>query len=142
MITITETVTTAKPRSEVFAYLADFTSVSEWDPGITAADRTSGDGGVGSIYEVVATFSGREIPMNYEVLEVAPPERVVLRGSASSVEALDTIECFDHDGGTRVVYSADFRLKGMMRLAEPFLRGTFRRLGRAAIGGLDRVLNA
>jgi carbon monoxide dehydrogenase subunit G len=142
MITITETITTTKPRPEVFAYLSDFTAVAEWDPGIASSDRTSGDGGVGSVYEVIATFSGREIPMTYEVLEMTPPERIVLRGAGRSVVALDTIECLDHNDGTRVVYTAEFRLKGVMRLVEPFLGGTFRRLGRTAIEGLARALNA
>lgn len=141
MITITETVTTLRPRSEVFDYLSDFTSVAQWDPGIASANRTYGDGGVGSVYEIVATFAGREIPMSYEVIEMVRPELLVVRGTASSVVALDTIECVEHGEGTRVVYSAEFRLKGLMRLAEPFLGGTFRRLGRTAIEGLGRALN-
>ncbi len=141
MITITETVTTTKQRSEVFAYLADFTTVSEWDPGIVASRRASGDGGIGSVYEVTATFAGRHVPMTYEVLEMTSPERIVLRGTGASAEALDTIECFEHGDGTRVVYTAVFRLAGLLRFVEPLLRGTFRRLGRTAIEGLDRALN-
>lgn len=141
MITLCETVTTGRAPADVFAYLADFTTVAEWDPGIVASRLESGDGGVGSVYAVTATFSGREVSMTYEVVGLSVPERIVLRGSAKAVDAIDTIECFGHDGGTRVVYTAEFRLKGLLRLAAPFLGGTFRRLGRAAAGGLDRSLN-
>lgn len=141
MITITETVTTTKPRSEVFAYLADFSTVAEWDPGIVSSQRTSGDGGVGTTYAVTATFSGREVPMTYEVVDMTPPERIVVRGAAKNVDALDTIECLDHGEGTRVVYTAEFRLKGLLRFAEPFLGGTFRRLGATAMSGMERALN-
>lgn len=141
MITICESVVTARPRPEVFAYLADFTTVAEWDPGIVASRLDTGDGGVGSVYAVTAAFRGREVPMTYEVVGLAAPERIVVRGTGKAVDAIDTIECFDHDGGTRVVYTAEFRLKGVVRLAAPFLRGVFRRLGETAMGGLDRALN-
>lgn len=141
MITLSETLTTAKPRHDVFAYVSDFSTVAEWDPGVVASRLSSGDGGIGSVYAVTATFSGREVPMTYTVVDLAAPERIVLRGSGKTVDAIDTIECFDHDDGTRVVYTAEFRLKGLLRLATPFLGATFRRLGEAAIGGLDRALN-
>jgi len=141
MITVNRTLTTSRPRREVFDYLADFTTVAEWDPGIVSSQRTSGDGGVGTEYAVTATFSGREIPMTYEVLEHAAPERIVLRGVGKAVDAVDTITFAESDAGTEVTYRAEFRLKGVMRFASPFLGGVFRRLGDAAIAGMDEAVN-
>jgi len=140
MISIRESITTAKPREEAFAYVADFTTVAEWDPGIAGSERTGGDGGVGTTYRVVATFRGREVPMTYEVMEYDRPERIVLRGEGAAVHAVDTIEFSVHDGGTRIDYSADFRMKGLLRFAEPFIGGMFRDLGRKAITGLEQSL--
>jgi carbon monoxide dehydrogenase subunit G len=141
MISITDTVTTSRSRADVFDYVADFTTVAEWDPGIVASERISGDGGVGTRYAVTATFFGREVSMTYEVLEYDPASRIVLRGTSSNAEAIDTITFHDRGEGTEVAYAAEFRLQGFMRLAEPFLGGTFRRLGHKAITGLDRALN-
>jgi len=141
MISITETVTTDKPRDEVFAYLADFTTVSEWDPGIISSERTSGDGGMGTTYAVTSDFRGRKVDLVYEVVDYQEPEVIVLRGTANSVEALDRIEFHAHGDGTRVVYNAEFTMKGLLRFAEPFMGGMFTKLGRKAIAGMDRALN-
>jgi carbon monoxide dehydrogenase subunit G len=141
MFTLTGTVITSRPRDEVFAYVADFSTSAEWDPGIAAARRVAGDGGVGTTYAVTATFNGREVAMTYEVTEQVAPERIVLQGTGAAVTAVDTIEVFDREGGARVEYRAELALKGIMRLAAPFLGGAMRRLGERAIGGLEAALN-
>ena len=41
-----------------------------------------------------------------------------------------------HEGGARVAYEADLRLKGVYRLAEPFFGSMFGRMGDAALDGL------
>jgi carbon monoxide dehydrogenase subunit G len=142
MITIQGTVITARTRPDVFAYVADFSKVSEWDPGIAASRRVAGEGGAGTRYEVEATFAGRVVPMVYEVAEHTPPSRIVLRGAAATVDAVDDIRFEETEGGgTRVVYRADFTLKGPLRFFALPMRPLFARLGRKAIGGLDRALN-
>ena len=141
MIRLEETVLTSKPRSDVFAYVADFSTTAEWDPGIRAATRTSGDGGVGTLYELEATFMGRSVPMSYEVLESVEDERFVVRGEASSVVGVDTIEFIERDGATEIVYVAEFTMKGFGRFIEPLLKPVFIKLGRKAVSGLDRALN-
>ncbi|MBM3694572.1 MAG: polyketide cyclase [Actinobacteria bacterium] len=142
MISIQGIAATSRPRPEVFAYVADFTKVAEWDPGIRSSTRVSGDGGVGTRYEVAATFAGRVVPMTYEVIEHAVPSRLVLRGSAEAVEAVDTIDFQEApEGGTRVVYRADFTLKGGIRRFAFLMKPLFGRLGRKAIAGLEASLN-
>ncbi len=142
MITIRETVTTPRPRPEVFAYVADFTTAAEWDPGIRSSVRVAGDGGVGTRYEVGATFAGRVVPMTYEVIEHAAPTRIVLRGLAATVAAVDTISFEEAPGGgTRVTYRADFTLKGALRHLGFVMQPVFGRLGRKAIGGLGKALS-
>lgn len=141
MITIQEAVTTPRPRPGVFAFVADFTTVSEWDPGIASCRRVAGEGGVGTRYQVEATFAGRVVPMVYEVVEHTPPTRIVLRGTAATLDAVDDIRFEEEDGGTRVVYRADFTLKGPLRFFALLMRPIFTRLGRRAIGGLGGALN-
>jgi uncharacterized protein YndB with AHSA1/START domain len=142
MITIQETVTSPRPRPGVFAYVSDFTKVAEWDPGIRSSVRVAGDGGVGTRYEVGATFAGRVVPMTYEVIEHVAPSRIVLRGTAAAVEAVDAISFEDlAGGGTRVTYRADFTLKGGVRRLAFLMKPLFRRLGRKAIGGLQAALS-
>jgi carbon monoxide dehydrogenase subunit G len=143
MITIQETAATTRPRPEVFAYVADFTKVAEWDPGIASSLRVAGDGGAGTRYEVGATFAGRVIPMTYEVVEHDAPTRIVLHGVGTAIEAVDDIRFEEQEGGgTRVVYRADFTLKGPLRFFAFLMKPLFTRLGRKAVGGLEKTLNA
>jgi carbon monoxide dehydrogenase subunit G len=78
--------------------------------------------------------------MTYEVTTWDPPNRVVLRGEGSTVTAVDDIRFEPIERGTRVRYSADLRLKGLLKLAEPFMKGRFDKTGKNAIAGMRRSL--
>lgn len=133
------------PRSleESFAYVADFTTVAEWDPGIHASRRLSGDGGVGTVYEVQAEFRGKTLPFTYTVTTFEQNRRIVLDGVGEHATSLDTI-AFEPagDGGTCITYTADFKLKRLLRIAEPFLGATFKALAHKALAGLEARLVA
>ena len=140
---VTEVIEVPRSVEESFAYVADFTTVAEWDPGIHSSRRVSGDGGVGTVYEVQAEFRGKTMPFTYTVTAFEQNRRIVLDGVGEKATSLDTI-VFEPaaDGGTRITYSADFKLKGVLRVVEPFLGGTFRTLARKALDGLAAKLGA
>ena len=138
---VTEVIEVPRSREESFAYVADFTTVAEWDPGLHSSRRVSGDGGVGSVYEVQAEFRGKTMPFTYTVTTFEQDGRIVLDGVGEKATSLDTIAFAPAaDGGTRITYTADFELKGVLRVAEPFLGGTFRKLARHALAGLETKL--
>ena len=86
-----------------------------------------------------AEFRGKVMPFTYTVTAFEQDSRIVLDGVGEKATSLDTI-AFEAtgSGGTRITYSADFKLKGALRVAEPFLGGTFRKLARHALDGLSR----
>ena len=140
---ITRTITVANtPPSVVYAYLKDFTSSEEWDPGTLETTRVAGDGGVGTRYRNRSVFRGRETELTYVTVDLVPDRLVVMRGENATVIARDTMSISPGpDGaGTVLVYEADFRFKGLAKLATPFLRGPLRRLGDDAEEALARVL--
>lgn len=140
---ITRTVTTSRPRQQVFDYLADFTTTTDWDPGTVRTQRISGDGGIGTKYANTSRFNGRETQLTYVVVECEPPSSIVLRGENATVVAVDTMTFEDAaNGGTRVTYDANFTFKGLARIAVPFLGKAFRTLGDEAEQGLQRALDA
>ena len=59
--------------------------------------------------------------MDYRISVFEPPTRVVLVGSGSGVSAVDEIRLERLATGTRLDYTADIRLGGVLRLVEPFL---------------------
>lgn len=134
---VAEVIEVPRSLAESFAYVADFTTVAEWDPGIHSSRKVSGDGAVGSVYEVEAEFRGKTMPFTYTVTAFEQDRRIVLDGVGEKATSLDTIAFAPTaTGGTQITYSADFKLKGVLRVAEPFLGGTFRTLAKKALAGL------
>lgn len=130
MMRIDRTVETSTPTSEVFAFLADFTTTEQWDPGTVRTERISGDGGVGTAYANTSRFLGRNTDLTYVVEVYEPGSRVVLRGENKTVVAHDTMTFVPTaTGGTSVRYVAEFDLKGMARMVAPLLTPAFTRLG-------------
>ena len=137
----TTTIASPKPAGEVFAYLSDFATAAEWDPGVARAERlTAPPVRVGTEVEIVARFLGREVPLVYVVEELEEPCRVLLRGENATTLSLDEIVVEPDGDGCNVTYDARLTLKGPLRVAEPVLALLFRRIGDAAAQGLRDTL--
>ena len=138
---IERTLTVPRPPEEVFAYLQDFTTTEQWDPGTLRTSLQSGDGGVGTRYHNVSRFLGRETELTYVVEEVDSPSRLRLRGENKTVVAHDTMSLSPTtSGGTELTYRARFDFKGPARLVAPLLSPAFKRLGDEAVKGLRDAL--
>jgi uncharacterized protein YndB with AHSA1/START domain len=145
-VRLQRTVTVEKPLEKVFAYLSDFSTTTEWDPGTVKTVRTSGDGGFGTEYLNTSTFAGRETRLTYVVEDLVPNRHIALRGENTTVIAHDSMvfrENSDDAGvtSTEVTYTADFTFKGIARLIAPFLKPAFTRLGNEAETGMAAALS-
>jgi carbon monoxide dehydrogenase subunit G len=132
---------TVRSPEEMFAYLSDFSTTAEWDPGVVEAERL-GDAPVhaGTEFRLVAVFLGRKTPLTYRIVEYDPPSAVAFLGESSTVVSFDRITFEPSGGGTRVTYDADLALNGALKLADPLLRVAFRRVGARALAGLRRTI--
>ena len=143
MTTLHEQVETTLPIDDVFAYVADFANSREWDPGVATAERLdTGPVGLGSRFRLGVRLGSRVAPMDYTISAFEPPTRVVLTGSGSGVSAVDEMRLEALASGTRLDYTADIRLGGLLRLVQPFLAGAFATIGRNAADGMRRTLEA
>lgn len=142
MIRLKEIRTIERPLDEVFAYVSDFSNTEEWDPGVTSGRRLDdGPVSLGSKFDIVATFAGREVPLVYEVTALEPPRKIVLEAGTKQFSAVDTIEfAAVDDDRTDVIYSADFELKGLLRFVEILMRPLFNQLATKAMNGLKKTL--
>ena len=142
MVNYNATVSTKKSREEAFDYLADFTNATEWDPNTSSSKCVSGEPGeVGSRYEVVTEFGGREMELTYETVESVRPSRVVLESGNGNTEIRDTMTFEESPDGTEVTYDANVAPKGLTRLIDPILTLMFKRVGDRAAEGLRRSLD-
>jgi carbon monoxide dehydrogenase subunit G len=136
-------VDTRRAPQDVFAYLSDFSTTREWDPGVVEAERVNGAPiGQGTQFRLVAQFLGRKTPLTYRIVEYDPPRAVTFLGESSTVISRDRITVEMIAGGTRITYDADLALKGLFRIADPLVGLAFNRVGDRALRGLTRTLAA
>lgn len=135
------TIETRQSREEVFAYLSDFTTAQEWDPGVVEAERLDdGPIGEGAQFRLVAEFMRRRSPLTYRVVEYDPPSAITFQGENATVTSRDRISFEPTEDGARISYDADLTLKGALRITDPLLALAFKRTGDRALDGLRRVL--
>jgi carbon monoxide dehydrogenase subunit G len=139
MTRIHERIETDLSIDQAFDYIADFDHADEWDPNTTDAARLGTEPpGLGARYALEVRMGRRTAPMEYRITEYDRPRRVVLVGEGSGVVTVDDIRFERVADRTVVDYVADIRLGGLLRFAQPFLGGAFRRIGREAAEGMTR----
>jgi carbon monoxide dehydrogenase subunit G len=125
----------------VFAYMADARNFAEWDPGVRSSTLVSGaQPGPGAAFEVVVNAGPRAMTLTYEIVEWDPPRRLVLRAETRVIRSNDTVLIEATDAGSAVTYDAELDLRGVLRIFDPLLAVSFRRIGDRAAAGLRRVL--
>ena len=135
------TIDTSREREDVFAYLSDFSTTEEWDPGVVEAERLTDSAiGDGTEFRLVAEFLSQKRALTYRIVEYDPPYAVTFRGENATVISTDRITFEVADGSTRVTYDADLALKGPLRIADPLLGLVFNRVGDRALVGLKNRL--
>ena len=125
-----------------FRYMSDFSNSVAWDPGVASAQTISaGEVGLGTKFDLLATFNGRSVPLTYEITAFDPQRRVVLRAKSPTVISIDKVTFAPTAEGTDVTYDAELRTRGWIRLASPIIALMFKGIGERAKIGLQRELN-
>jgi dehydrogenase/reductase SDR family member 12 len=143
MARITEHVEAPVTPEMAFDHLADFTTTADWDPGIAAAERLDdGPIGLGSRFQVRSRIGLVTVPLVYEITRYERPDRLVLSTIGPVHRGEDDVRFEARaDGGTAVTWRAMFAVRGPIgRLLDPGLAVGFRRVGKAAVAGLERSL--
>lgn len=144
MVLIHKVVEVSASPEDAFKYLSEFQHTLNWDPGCTSSVVSKSSpvtSGLGTIYDLVTVFQGQESEMKYEITEYTYPTTVTLVGSSDTVKAVDTVTVTagSSAGTATVEYKADIRLKGLLKLATPFVRGSILALGDPAIQGMKEA---
>jgi len=134
------TVTSAWDPERTFDYMARFDNVALWDPGVVSAQAVEdGPPRLGSRYEVVVRV-GRPVKLVYEIVEMEPGRRVVLRAHHPLLTATDSVVVTPTAGGSEVSYVAEVTLAGPLRLLDRGLQGRLNGVVERARQGLQTVL--
>ena len=118
---VERTFTVSRSIEDVFDYLSNFENTNEWDPGTVSTTRTSGDGGLGTIYANRSEFVGRQVDLTYETIGFDRPTFFSARGRNKTSTATDSMT-FTRDGDrTQIHYRADFTFHGVVKLVAPLV---------------------
>ena len=134
MTRLSEKIRINRPACEVFAYIADFSTCEEWDSTAFASTRMNGGRlGTGSRFKVLCDAPVGTISLDYEILEYAPDEKVVLLGTTRLFTVKDTIVISPTLHGCELDYTAEFNWGPVLApLAHRFREG-LERMGRASV---------
>jgi hypothetical protein len=138
---LTETVI-RRPRHEVAAYAGDPSHAPEWYANIASVEwQTPPPVAVGSRMDFVATFLGRRLAYTYEVTELVPAERLVMRTAQGPfpMETTYTWQSLDPES-TRMTLRNRGRPAGFSRLVAPFMSAAVRRANRVDLANLRTLL--
>ena len=131
-----------RPRPVVAAYAADPTHAPEWYVNIDSVDwKTSPPATVGSRVTFVARFLGRTLTYTYEIVELTPGERLVMR-TAQGPFPMETSYVWASvtDGETRMTLRNRGMPTGFSALMAPFLSFAMRRANRKDLRRLKEIL--
>jgi uncharacterized protein YndB with AHSA1/START domain len=138
---ISETVIDA-PVDRVAGYAADPSNAPEWYVNIESVEwRTPPPVEVGSRVAFVAQFLGRRLAYTYEVIELIPGERLVMR-TAEGPFPMETTYTWRATGagGTRMTLRNRGEPAGFSAVAAPFMAAAMRRANRKDLAALKALL--
>jgi uncharacterized membrane protein len=133
-----------RPRAEVAAYASDPDNATAWYENIESVDwKTARPLAVGSRIAFVARFLGRRLAYTYEVRELVPGERFVMRTADGPFPMETTYAWSDGEGGaTRMTLRNRGEPSGFPRLAAPLMERAMRRANRKDLARLKALLEA
>ena len=140
---VTETVI-ERPCAEVAAFASDPTHAPRWYANIESVEwRTEPPVRAGSEMEFVAHFLGRRLTYTYEVAELVPGERLVMR-TAQGPFPMETTYVFEAvgDARTRMTLRNRGEPTGFTGVAAPLMASAMRRANRKDLAALKRLLES
>ena len=146
MVTLEEKRVVQRSLDDVYRYLADFSTIQQWDPGVYRADKvTAGAPAKGTEYQLMLNSAGRRVPMRYVTEALKPPEngqaQIVLTGEGGSFGAYDVITLAARGNDqTEIHYKADLTFSGGVARMESALQPWLNGVGKKAVDGMANAL--
>jgi uncharacterized protein YndB with AHSA1/START domain len=133
-----------RPCAVVAEFAGDPSHATRWYANIESVDwRTPPPVRVGSTMDFVARFLGRRLAYTYEVVELAPGERLVMRTSQGPfpMETSYAWEAVDA-GRTRMTLRNRGEPAGFGKVTAPMMAAAMRRANQKDLARLKRILEA
>jgi dehydrogenase/reductase SDR family member 12 len=137
--TLDESIEVGRPVREVFAYVAEFSRIEEWDPAVARGHKlTPGAPAPGSEYRIdmKAGFS-----LHYRIIELEPERRMLMEVDSRLFTAREEIFfSATKSGGTALRYLAKFNFPRPLATASRLYPAVMNRIGKNTMQGLQEAL--
>jgi uncharacterized membrane protein len=133
-----------RPPDQVAAYAGDPSNAPRWYVNIKSVEWTSGQGlAIGSKMAFTAQFLNRRLTYTYEVVDLVPGRRLVMR-TAEGPFPMETTYTWDAagEGRTRMTLRNRGEPQGFSRIAARFMASAMRRANRKDLAHLKTLLEA
>jgi len=139
---LTETVV-ARPKAEVSTFAANPDNAPAWYVNIKSVEwKSTPPLRVGSQVAFVAQFLGKRLAYTYEIVELIPGARLVMRTAEGPFPMETTYTWESTEQGTRMTLRNRGTPAGFSRLAEPFMAMAMRKANRKDLARLKKLLEA
>jgi uncharacterized membrane protein len=131
-----------RPRREVADYAADLDNTTAWYANIESVEwKTAPPLAVGSQLSFVAAFLGRRLVYTYEVTDLVPGERLVMRTAEGPFPMETTYAWNDAPGAaTRMTLRNRGEPSGFSRVAAPLLARAMKRANEKDLAKIKEIL--
>ena len=141
VVDVTTEIDIGRPRAEVAAFAGDPSNATRWYRNISSVTwRTPPPVAVGSQLDFVARFLGRELRYTYEIAELVPDTRLVMRTADGPFAMETTYEWADAPGGTWMRLRNRGEPTGFAGVAAPVMAAAMRRANAADLRRLKEML--
>ncbi|MCH9736069.1 MAG: SRPBCC family protein [Actinomycetia bacterium] len=143
-VDVTSEIVIARPRSEVAEYSSNPDNATHWYLNITAVQRAApGPVAVGSKFAFTARFLGRSLSYTYEVADLQPETRFVMR-TAQGPFPMETTYLWEDgpNGTTRMTLRNRGEPMGFWGIAGPLMETAIKRANAKDLARLKSLLEA
>jgi carbon monoxide dehydrogenase subunit G len=142
MVEVQRVFTVHQPVEVVSEYLRDFSHAETWDPGTVSCTRLdNGPVRVGSEWHNVSEFRGKETELSYRLTRMETG-RLIFVGENKTATSTDDLTLTAVPEGTKITYHATIVFNGLAKLAGPFLKREFEKLGDKVVVTMTDALAA